>query len=151
MSFLFGVCFIISKCMRTMSGCVFIIDKRRPDPRLMSGQIHLRNYTFYFYDLQHVGLGSSKNKAARSRVEKKQEVNTTCCMLKHTHIPEALLSVYITAKCWILMLGWNVYAQKQHFSWIMKTMKHREKVAVHSSNSSSCSYSLHLQQTYILL
>lgn len=71
MSFLFGVCFIISKCMRTMSGCVFIIDKRRPDPRLMSGQIHLRNYTFYFYDLQHVGLGSSKNKAARSRVGKK--------------------------------------------------------------------------------
>lgn len=49
-----------------MSGWVFIIDKRCPDPRLMSGQIHLRNSTFYFYDLQKVGLSSSK--AARLKV-----------------------------------------------------------------------------------
>lgn len=61
--------------MRMMSGCVFIIDKRCPEPRLMSGQIHLRNYTFYFYDLQHVGLGSPTNKAARSRVGRLCEIN----------------------------------------------------------------------------
>lgn len=61
--------------MRTMSGCVFIIDKRCPEPRLMSGQIYLTNYTFYVYDLQHVGLGSTKNKAARSRVGRLCEIN----------------------------------------------------------------------------
>lgn len=85
--------------MRTMSGCVFIIDKRCPDPRLMSGQIHLRNYTLYFYDPQHVGLGSSKNKAARSRVGHLCEISRSQRYMLYVETYTYTLSfVYITAK-----------------------------------------------------
>lgn len=86
MSFLFGVRFIISKCMRRTSGWVFIIHKRSPDPRLMSGQSHLSNSTSYFYDLQHVGHGSSKGPRLKvgCLCERKEK---PCFLLKQTHIP----------------------------------------------------------------
>lgn len=148
MSFLLGVCFIISKCMRTMSGWVFIIDKRCPDPRLMSGQIQLRNSTFYFYDLQKIGLSSSK--AARWKVGrlcgKSRSQRYVFYVETDTYTLSFALCLHHSQ-----ILNFNVGMKclcSRAAHGIPETMKHGEKVVVHSS---SYSYSLHLQQTYVLL
>lgn len=80
-------------------------------------------------------------------LREKQGVNDTCCMFLSTY---TLSFIYIAAKYWILHLGWNVYAQKHHLSWMTKTIKQGEKVTLHSTAAAFC-YSLHLQQMYILL